>query len=63
MILSVGFEPTNTASSEGRLEVTFTSGRTYAYDGVPADEYASLINAPSAGKYFLANIKDAYREG
>jgi hypothetical protein len=42
------------------LQVTFTTGRTYTYDGVPRDVYASFVNAPSKGQFFNAYIRDRY---
>lgn len=44
------------------LSITFHSGRTYRYADVPEDTYQSLLNAPSAGKYFNSAIKDVYSE-
>lgn len=43
------------------LTITFASGNTASYEGVPVDEYHGLVNASSAGKYFHANIKDSFR--
>ncbi len=42
------------------LTVTFKSGARHAYTDVPEDEYAALVTASSAGKYFLENIRDQY---
>lgn len=54
-IRSVGYdEATKT------LEVTFRSGLTYQYKGVPEATFRSLVTAESAGKYFAQNIKDEY---
>ena len=36
------------------LTVTFTNGRSYAYEEVSINTYMDLKNAPSAGKYFNA---------
>jgi hypothetical protein len=45
------------------LLVTFKkSGDTWAYDPVPQEEYDSLVNAGSAGRYFLDNIRGSYNE-
>jgi len=44
------------------LTVTFKSGAKHAYQGVPEDEFAALVTAASAGKYFLANIRDQYTQ-
>ena len=42
------------------LEIEFNSGGVYQYSNVPVSVYQALINAPSHGKYFHANIKDRY---
>jgi len=42
------------------LAVQFKSGSTYEYDDVPAEEYQSLMEAPSKSQYFNQNIKDGY---
>jgi KTSC domain len=36
------------------------SWRTYVYEGVPPDEYAALMAAPSKGAWFNAHIRDRY---
>jgi hypothetical protein len=43
------------------LYVTFVSGKTYAYDRVPADVYDDLDAAPSKGEFFNRYIRDGYR--
>ena len=43
-----------------KLTVSFKSGRVYSYDSVPEDIANGLASAASAGKYFDANIKNAY---
>jgi hypothetical protein len=42
------------------LTVRFTDGTVYAYWNVPAEEYANLLYASSAGGYFNANIRNRY---
>ena len=42
------------------LVITFTSGKTYVYFGVPAAVYRDLLKAASKGSYFLDTIKDVY---
>ncbi len=42
------------------LEIEFRRGEVYQYLDVPATVYTDLINAPSQGRYFNANIKDIY---
>ncbi len=46
--------------SSETLKIRFKSGRTYAYDGVPASVVSSLASAGSAGSYFNAAIKHAF---
>ncbi len=43
-----------------QLHVSFVSGRTYVYDGVPVDTYEELLNADSQGGYFNREVRDAY---
>jgi hypothetical protein len=45
---------------EEALFVTFTSGLTYRYSGVPEVEYDSLLGAASKGAFFNERIKDFY---
>ena len=52
---SVGYDSSNQV-----LEIEFRRGEVYQYIDVPAAVYTDLINAPSHGKYFNANIKEAY---
>ena len=42
------------------LEIQFESGRVYQYYDVPEDIYAEMLNAPSKGKYFNANIRGKF---
>ncbi len=42
------------------LTLTFAKGSSYTYSGVSADVAQGLVDAPSKGKYFLANIRGAY---
>ena len=42
------------------LFVTFTSGQTYVYDGVPRSLYERLLRAPSKGAFFNDEIRDAF---
>ena len=44
-----------------RLFLTFTSGRVYRYDDLPASVFEALLNAPSQGEFFNAEIKYRYR--
>lgn len=47
-------------SDTATLQVEFTSGSVYAYNGVPKDIYDGLDAAESKGKYFNLNIKNAF---
>jgi hypothetical protein len=43
------------------LEIEFQSGTVYRYYDVPAGVYEELTRAPSPGRYFLANVREVYR--
>ncbi|HEY0568963.1 MAG TPA: KTSC domain-containing protein [Xanthobacteraceae bacterium] len=43
-----------------RLEVTFVSGKVYAYDEVPPSIYSAFSAAFSKGTFFNKFIKDHY---
>lgn len=43
------------------LTVRFHSGLAYQYENVPENIYDELVSAPSAGRYFNANIKNQFR--
>lgn len=42
------------------LEVTFNSGATYQYTGVPKEVADEFLNAKSKGSYFAVNIRANY---
>lgn len=42
------------------LDITFRSGRTYTYRNVPPDVAEQLASSDSPGKFWRANIKDAF---
>ncbi|HEX4407486.1 MAG TPA: KTSC domain-containing protein [Xanthobacteraceae bacterium] len=44
---------------EAALDITFTSGKTYRYFGVPGDVYAAL-DAESKGAFFNNHIKRVF---
>ncbi len=48
----------NAAARE--LHVTFTSGRTYIYSGVPGEIYFQFCRAASKGEFFNTLIRDRY---
>lgn len=65
MRLTCDFQSTALSSASydpdgGTLDITFTSGRTFTYEGVPADVFYALRDAPSPGSYFHAQIKNNY---
>lgn len=43
------------------MQITFTSGGTYDYCGVPQHIYDGLINAFSAGTYYHSHIDGRYK--
>ncbi len=43
------------------LHVTFASGRTYVYSGVPLEVYLQFCRAASKGEFFNTLIKDRYQ--
>ena len=47
-------------ATSGELRITFSSGGTYTYFGVPPEVYDGLMNADSAGRYFHAVIRPRY---
>jgi hypothetical protein len=52
---SVGYD----AGSQ-TLAITFVSGSTYEYSGVPRSVYEGLLSAPSKGSYFNTHVKGQY---
>jgi len=55
MVHAVGYDPRTS-----RLEVVFTSGRTYCYEDVPPEVFQGLLEAESKGRYMRAYIIDVY---
>lgn len=53
---AIGYEPTTAT-----LGITFTSGDTYHYAGVPRPTYDALRIAPSHGQYFAQHIRPYFR--
>jgi hypothetical protein len=47
-------------NEERELDITFTSGRTYRYFGVPLEIYVDLLDAESKGQFFNDRIKNAF---
>ncbi len=54
-IVSFGYD----ASSE-TLEIEFMTGAIYQYYNVPQPIYDALLAAPSAGKFFAYQIRNAF---
>jgi hypothetical protein len=54
-LASVGYDP----GSE-TLEIEFLNGRIYQYYNVPEFMHERLMQAPSVGTFFNAEIKNAY---
>lgn len=54
-LASVGYDP-----DSRDLHVRFKSGATHRYAGVSAEHHAGLMASDSKGKYFHANIRNAY---
>lgn len=55
VIASAGYD-----AIHGVLDVEFTSGVVYRYSLVPPSVWRALREAPSAGRYFGARIRDVY---
>lgn len=43
-----------------KLRVSFKSGGSYIYHGVPSSVYGELVAAYSVGKFFAKYVKDQY---
>lgn len=48
------------SADDQTMSITFIRGRTYTYYGVPPSVYTSLVNSPSPGRYFNANVRNRY---
>jgi hypothetical protein len=46
--------------SDESLEVTFHSGDTYRYSDVPVNVYTRWCAVGGGGKFFYANVRDAF---
>ncbi|MFC4221772.1 KTSC domain-containing protein [Flagellimonas marina] len=55
-LASIGYDADNEI-----LEIEFKNGGVYQYFGVPEGVYDELMDAPSHGVYFSANIRNDYR--
>jgi hypothetical protein len=54
-VVSIGYDPSTEV-----LEIEFRTSGVYRYSTVPEQVFDGLLNAPSHGKYFWANIRDRY---
>jgi hypothetical protein len=54
-LVSIGYEPSTLT-----LELEFTNGSVYQYEGVPSADTAALLNAESKGSHFNAYVRDRY---
>lgn len=54
-LVSVGYEDTSET-----LEVEFKNGNIYQYYNVPQVMFETLMQAPSVGAFFNANIRNAF---
>ena len=55
-LASIGYDAANEI-----LEVEFNHGGVYQYFDVPEGVYQELMDAPSHGVYFSANIRNDYQ--
>jgi len=55
LIKAVGYDP-----EKEELQVQFHKGGTYTYRGVTRPVYDAMMDAPSVGHFFLANVKKQY---
>ena len=54
-LMGGGYDP-----ESRELRITFKSGKTYKYDGVPEGTVESLRSDPSPGSFFYRNIRDVF---
>jgi len=54
-LASVGYDPASET-----LEIEFNNGRVYQYYNVPPFMHERMMEAPSIGSFFNAEIKKAY---
>ena len=56
-IAAVGYDPETQT-----LEIEFTSGGVYQYQGVPSEVYEQFMNGGSFGTFYQQHIKGQYPE-
>jgi hypothetical protein len=54
-IFAIGYD-----TDKSELHIKFNTGAEYAYFGVAKDTFDNLMDAPSKGKFFAAEIKGKY---
>ena len=47
-------------NGEDKMQVTFNTGHTYEFSGVPEDVHAELMSASSIGRHFNNHIMGKY---
>ena len=55
MIKEIGYD-----AATHQLEIVFTNGPRWIYDGVMPYEYETIISSPSVGKAFISVIRDSH---
>jgi hypothetical protein len=55
LIKSTGHDPATST-----MEVEFTDGKVYRYEGVPAEVHDNMRAAESVGRHFLRTVKPAF---
>lgn len=55
-IVSVGYD-----AAAKRMEVEFSGGKIYEYEGVGADDHASFVHDKSPGGHFAAHIRNNFK--
>jgi hypothetical protein len=56
MMASVGYD-----ANQATLEIEFRTGDVYEYFQVPREVFQALLDAPSKGRFFHAEIDPVYR--
>lgn len=49
------------SADDQTMSITFVRGKTYTYYAVPQSVYTGLVNSPSPGRYFNAQVRDRYQ--
>ena len=57
LIASYGYD-----QATGDMDIAFSSGSTWRYSGVTMDLFTRFLQAPSKGKFFIAEIKGKHAE-